>query len=249
MSANTENLKTPVLRFENAGFAYPGYSPVLSEFSASLYEGEIICIIGASGCGKSTMLSLAGGFLLPDSGLITDSRGTVSGPEPKRIMVFQDSAQLFPWLTVFANASFPDADPTHVSELLEMVDLADAAEKYPSQLSGGMKQRAVIARALAGRPEILLLDEPFTALDAPTRRGLQDMLLELNSELGVSMMFVTHDIREAVYLADRLLIMTPGGVKMMNIELERGAGKRDEFSNEFVAIEREVYGIISPDKS
>lgn len=233
-----------VLKFDNAEFGYPGFPPVLTDFSAELYAGEIVCVIGASGCGKSTMLNLAGGFLPPGSGSVTDKRGEVTAPSPERIMVFQDSAQLFPWLTVSANCAFSGASADQVENLLSMVGLADATEKYPTQLSGGMKQRAVIARALAGSPEILLLDEPFTALDAPTRRGLQDMLLELNRELAVSMLFVTHDIREAVYLADRIMVMTADGVEMIEIVLERGAGKRDEFSDDFVQVEREVYSAI-----
>ncbi|HAK47462.1 MAG TPA: sulfonate ABC transporter ATP-binding protein [Spirochaeta sp.] len=239
------NTKDAVLHFNDVSFGYPGYPPdILSGLTASLYSGEIVCVIGPSGCGKSTMLNLAGGFLKPSVGTLSDGRGEVNSPAPERIMVFQDSDQLFPWLTVAANAAFPDAPEKRVSQLLSMLGLSDAAELYPAQLSGGMKQRAVIARALAGSPEILLLDEPFTALDAPTRRGLQDTLLDLNAEFEVSMLFVTHDIREAVYLADRIMVMTSEGVDMLDIELERGAGMRDEFSDEFVAIEREIYARI-----
>ena len=162
-------------------------------------------------------------------------------------MVFQDSSQLFPWLTVRDNVLFPDRlAAERADRLLELVGLSDSAGLYPARLSGGMKQRAVIARALATRPEVLLLDEPFTALDAPTRRGLQDMLLALNEKIGTSMLFVTHDIREAVYLADRLLIMTGTGVRELGIGLERGPGRRDEFSDDFVKFEREVYAAIKP---
>jgi ABC-type nitrate/sulfonate/bicarbonate transport system ATPase subunit len=238
------SIKQAVLHLEDISFGYPGYPEVLSGLTTSLYTGEIVCVIGASGCGKSTMLNLAGGFLKPSSGILSDGRGEVSSPSAERVMVFQDSDQLFPWLTVRENAAFPNSPRDRVLQLLTMVGLSDAAELYPAQLSGGMKQRAVIARALAGSPEILLLDEPFTALDAPTRRGLQDTLLDLNAEFGVSMLFVTHDIREAVYLADRIMVMMPNEVKMIEIALPRGAGKRDEFSDDFVRIEREVYELI-----
>lgn len=238
-----------VLSFTDVDFSYPGYSKVITGLSAQLKMGEIVCVTGASGCGKSTLLNLAGGFLLPDSGSVTDTEGIVNGPKSNRIMVFQDSAQLFPWLTVRANVSFQYADDERADALLEMVGLSDAADQYPARLSGGMKQRAVIARALAGSPDILLLDEPFTALDAPTRRGLQDMLLELNVQLGVSMLFVTHDIREAVYLSDRIIIMKKNGTEVIPVTgrtgIKRGPGMRDEFSEDFVKIERELVSLIN----
>ena len=240
------NTGADVLSFRNVVFGYAGYAPVIEDFSASLREGEIVCVIGASGCGKTTLLNLAGGFLMPDCGEVYDRHGIVEAPSPSRVMVFQDSSQLFPWLTVMDNVLFPDRTASERAErLLRLVGLSNAAGFYPSCLSGGMKQRAVIARALAPAPEVLLLDEPFTALDAPTRRGLQDMLLELNEETGTSMLFVTHDIREAVYLSDRLLIMTESGVKKMEISLDRGPGRRDEFSDKFVQLERRVFSEIS----
>jgi len=252
------SLRETVLRFDGISFGYPGYPPVLENFSAELYQGEIVCIIGASGCGKTTLLNLAGGFLKADDGTVFDSGGAVENPHRDRIMVFQDSSQLFPWLTVRKNVMFPvsggilkktgnTADKTAL-RMLELVGLSDAADLYPARLSGGMKQRAVIARALSAGPELLLLDEPFTALDAPTRRGLQNLLIDINLELGVSMMFVTHDIREAVYIADRILIMTPGCVNELKLGpekgLERRGRKRDEFSDEFVAVEREIFAAI-----
>jgi len=242
-----------VLQFDNVSYGYPGFKPVIADFSASLSSGEIVCLIGSSGCGKTTLLNLAGGFLNPGQGRVLDKNNIAVSSSPERVMVFQDGAQLFPWLTAVGNVMFP-MKPLYcedravckkrADELLKLVGLPQAASLYPAQMSGGMKQRAVIARALASAPEILLLDEPFTALDAPTRRGLQNTLLELNAELKVSMLFVTHDIREAVYLADRLLIMGQDAVKEMPVGLERGTGARNEFSDEFVAIEREVYNLI-----
>jgi NitT/TauT family transport system ATP-binding protein len=237
-----------VLSLEHISYGYSGFPPVLDDVSVSLGANEILCIIGPSGCGKTTLLNIAGGFASPLSGQVVFHNKNNPQPDLKRIMVFQDSSQLFPWLSVRRNVRFPaiTGEKDSSGNLLEIVGLTAAADMYPSQLSGGMKQRAVIARAMTPRPEILLLDEPFTALDAPTRRGLQNMLLELKSELSVSMMFVTHDIREAVYLADRLLIMTSEGVDELDINL---SGERDEFSDEFVKIERKVYALISPDKS
>lgn len=237
-----------ILSLEHISFGYPDYPPVLSDVSADLGRNEILCLIGPSGCGKTSFLNIAGGFTPPDSGQVLFQNQINTAPGLERIMVFQDSSQLFPWLTVRQNVQFPSqrGDEDHSERLLELVGLTDAADMYPSQLSGGMKQRAAIARALTPNPEILLLDEPFTALDAPTRRGLQNMLLELKKQLGVSMLFVTHDIREAVYLADRLLIMTGGGTEEMVITL---SGERDEFSDDFVKIEREVYKSILPGKS
>ncbi len=241
-----------VLSFNNVSFAYPGYQPVLNNFSASLQHGEIVCVIGPSGCGKSTLLNLAGGFIFPGSGIIEDKYGVVSGPGKNRIMVFQNSDQLFPWLTTSANVKFPlkyrNSNVEDISiqteNLLELVGLSDDADLFPSQLSGGMKQRAVIARALSTRPDILLLDEPFTALDAPTRRSLQDLLVELNRGLDTSMLFVTHDITEAVYIADRLIILKNDEAVFMDIDIERISGRRDEYSDDFVSLERRLYGLL-----
>ncbi len=237
-----------MLGFKDLEFSYPGYEPVIKNLSAEIADAEIVCLIGPSGCGKTTVLNLAGGFIKPTSGEVYDSGGRIESPGPSRLMVFQDSAQLFPWLNVKSNAAFPNSDHGLVDKLLKMVGLSDSADKYPAKLSGGMKQRVVIARALAGLPQTLLLDEPFTALDAPTRRGLQDMLLELNRETSVSMLFVTHDIREAVYLADRILVMRNQGVETIDVSgipaLRRCNGRRNEFSSEFVRLEREVYGLL-----
>ncbi|MBI9109394.1 MAG: ABC transporter ATP-binding protein [Spirochaetales bacterium] len=237
-----------VISLEHIRFGYPGFPPVLSDVSVRLGKDEILCIIGPSGCGKTSLLNIAGGFTPPEGGRLVFQEMINPQPGRKRIMVFQDSHQLFPWLTVRRNVAFPSlpGEEDSSDRLLRLVGLSESAEMYPSQLSGGMKQRAVIARAMTPRPEILLLDEPFTALDAPTRRELQNMLLDLRLEFSVSMMFVTHDIREAVYLADRLLIMTPGGTREMAISLSR---ERDEFSDEFVKIEREVYKLISAGRS
>ena len=255
---NDVNRGDKLLELDDISFGYPGGELILSGLTTSLSSSEIVCVIGQSGCGKTTLLNIAGGFILPSSGTVRFNGADNHPPDIKRVMVFQDGNQLFPWLRTEGNVMFPmsfaeggnkmssDERRESAGRLLSLVGLSDAADFYPATLSGGMKQRAVIARALATRPELLLLDEPFTALDAPTRRSLQNMLLELRDELGVSMLFVTHDIREAVYLSDRLLIMTPGGTISMQVDLCK---ERDEFSDEFVKVEREVYRLISPDKS
>lgn len=256
--------KNIILEFENISYAYPGYPPVLEGFSAALQDGEIVCMIGASGCGKTTLLNIAGGFILPDSGRVIDCGLDVSRPELKRIMVFQDSSQLFPWLTVKDNIIFPLKKHKHKRQLfcgggasdsdynedecalrlLKLVGLEAAGSLYPSQLSGGMKQRAVIARALSVQPEMLLLDEPFTALDAPTRKSLQELLIDLNKKLEISMLFVTHDITEAIYMSDRLIIMKDRRSRIIDIDIEQSEGRRDVYSSDFVNLERRVYEIL-----
>ena len=232
-----------LLRLEEISYAYPGGEPVLEDISISVAEGEIVCIIGSSGCGKTTLLNIAGGFISPGSGRVLFRGGPAPAPDPGRIMVFQDSDQLFPWLTVEKNVMFPapglGADAA--GRLLRLAGLPGASGLYPRRLSGGMKQRAVIARAMAPEPDVLLLDEPFTALDAPTRRGLQDMLRGLRRELGIAMVFVTHDIREAVYLSDRILVLSKSDVAEVENDLPED---RDEFSDDFVGLERRVYDLI-----
>ena len=247
--------KEAVLKFVDVSFSYPGYQPVLEDFSAELNHGDVVCVIGASGCGKTTLLNLAGGFLMPTGGCVYDTHGEVQKPDKNRVMVFQHTTQLFPWLTAAGNIKFPLSHGSKksgsvnrtVEELLEAVGLSDAAGLYPSQMSGGMQQRAVIARALSTKPDMLLLDEPFTALDAPTRRSLQQLLVDLNSRMNISMMFVTHDISEAVYIADKLIIMKKEGPVFLDVDIKRRLGKRDEYSDEFVRLGRKVYNLIEPD--
>ena len=180
-------------------------------------KGEFVCLIGASGCGKSTLLRIVAGFEEPTRGKALMWSTPIIGPGPERGMVFQDYG-LFPWLTVRGNIGFgpaargrPAAEVHDtVERFITLVGLQRFADAYPHQLSGGMKQRVAIARVLANDAEIVLMDEPFGALDAMTRERLQDELLEIWQRTGLTVLFVTHSIEEAIFLADRIVVMSPG---------------------------------------
>ncbi|MCG2583414.1 ABC transporter ATP-binding protein [Massilia sp. TS11] len=236
----------------NKVFATPGGPVVaLKDIELSIPQGQFVCLLGPSGCGKSTLLNAIAGFSLPSSGSIVADGQPVSGPGPERGMVFQEYA-LFPWMTVEDNIGFgldikglPRAQITaRVQELMAMLHLADFAKRYPKDLSGGMRQRVAIARVLALDSPIMLMDEPFGALDALTRRNLQDELLRLWAELKKTIIFVTHSIEEAIYLADRIIVMTyrPGTIKRdMMISLPR---LRDPAAPEFNALKRELGQLV-----
>ena len=192
----------------------------LEDIDLHVTDGEFICLIGHSGCGKSTLLSLLAGLAMPDAGTVEVDGIRVTGPSTSRAMVFQHYS-LFPWMKVVKNVAFSirhagqkmgrDEACARALEYLKEVGMADAANKYPFQLSGGMQQRVAIARALAMESDILLLDEPFGALDARNRQELQELLLDLwhNAEHRRSVVFVTHDLSEALLLADRIVFMVP----------------------------------------
>jgi len=179
-------------------------------------EKEFVCLIGASGCGKSTLLRIIAGFETPTEGVVQVTGRTVTGPGPDRGMVFQDYG-LFPWLSVRGNIGFgpaargrPRAEiAATVDRYLDIVGLRRFADAFPHQLSGGMKQRVAIARVLANDARVVLMDEPFGALDAMTRERLQDELLDLWQRTGLTVIFVTHSIEEAIFLADRVVVMSP----------------------------------------
>jgi len=192
---------------------------VLDGVNLNVYEGEFICVIGHSGCGKSTMLNMVSGFAHPTSGDVLVDGSPVTKPGPDRMVVFQNYA-LLPWRTAFENVYLavnavhpnkPEAEKRAiVREHLAMVGLAEAADKKPPQLSGGMKQRVSIARALAIRPKVMILDEPFGALDAITKEELQEELLKIWNDHKCTVLMITHDIDEALFLSDRLVMMTNG---------------------------------------
>jgi NitT/TauT family transport system ATP-binding protein len=188
-------------------------TPVLRDVNLDVAEGEFLCIVGPSGCGKSTLLSAIGGFLSPTGGEIRIDGETVRGPDPRRIFVFQERG-VFPWLTVEGNIEFglfklsrPER-AGRVAQYIKMVGLVGFEKAYPSELSGGMKQRLEVARALAVNPDMLLLDEPFGALDSITRLVMRGELLRIWREERNTVVFVTHDIDEAVQLADRVAVMS-----------------------------------------
>ncbi len=187
---------------------------VLSQIDADVQRGEFVCIVGPSGCGKSTLLNIVGGFIPPSSGTVMVEGETVRGPDRRRIFVFQENG-VFPWLTVRENIAFGLRGKTAkeraetVAHYVEMVGLAGFEHAYPRELSGGMRQRVEIARALAADPHIIYMDEPFGALDFITRLKMRADLVRIWQSEKKTILFVTHDIEEAVQLADRVLIMSP----------------------------------------
>ncbi|MBD1805451.1 ATP-binding cassette domain-containing protein [Microcoleus sp. FACHB-SPT15] len=212
----------PFLVIEDVAKVYPtpnGPYTVLTGVNLTVKEGEFVCLIGHSGCGKSTLLNMVAGFSQPSHGNVLLKNQRVTEPGPDRMMVFQNYA-LLPWLSAFENvylgvdSVYPNKTQAEkraiAREHLEMVGLTEAMDKKPSQLSGGMKQRVAIARALSIRPEILILDEPFGALDAITKEELQEELLKIWRDHQVTVLMITHDIDEALFLADRLVMMTNG---------------------------------------
>lgn len=211
------------LKQVSKGFSHNGASvEVLKGLDLSIEEGEFVCLVGPSGCGKSTLIHLIAGLERPSAGKVLINGVPVTGPGQERVVVFQEAA-LFPWLSVRANVEFglkmlgiaAAQRRTRAAEYLRMVHLSRFAEAFPHQLSGGMKQRVALARALAMDPKILLMDEPFGALDAQTRRLLQEELMQVWMRTHKTIFFVTHNVREATVLGDKVLEMTarPGQIK------------------------------------
>jgi NitT/TauT family transport system ATP-binding protein len=188
----------------------------LRDVSLTVDQGEFVCLIGPSGCGKTTLMQLIAGFIKPTRGKVNFAGEPVRGPDPKRGVVFQEYA-LFAWMTARQNVEFGlrvrgwpvKLRATRALAALGRVGLADAADKYPHELSGGMRQRVAVARALLVEPAVLLMDEPFAAVDAITRHSLQEDLLRLWRDSGLSVIFVTHNIDEAAFLAQRVVVMSP----------------------------------------
>jgi NitT/TauT family transport system ATP-binding protein len=228
----------------------------LQNIDVTIEDGQFVSLLGPSGCGKSTLLKIIAGLIPASSGQIVIDGRPVTGPGPDRAVVFQDYA-LFPWMTVRDNVEFgleargiKAAERRRISEeLLGVVGLRDFAAKYPHHLSGGMRQRVSIARALAVDPSILLMDEPFGALDAQTRQTLQDELLRIWREYRKTVVFVTHSIEEAIYLSDQVVVMTarPGRIKaVVTIDNPRPRDLASAAMNERL---REVRAIISEEIS
>lgn len=201
----------------------------VSDVSLTVEQGEFVAIVGPSGCGKTTILNMVAGFLPPTSGEIILNDRPVKGPGPERGVVFQSFA-LFPWKTVLENVAFgprmrglPQAECEKTArEYLALAGLADAAERYPNELSGGMQQRVGVVRALANNPEVLLMDEPFASVDAQTRMTLQEELTRIWQERRPTIIFITHDVGEAVFLANRVVVLSKGAVlKELEVPLPR----------------------------
>ena len=219
----------------------------VDKFSLEVQNGEFVCILGPSGCGKTTILRLVAGLETPTSGSMEINGKEIRGPGSDRGMVFQEFG-LFPWRTVRKNVEFgleirklPESERTAISQkFIDLVGLTGFENSHPNALSGGMKQRVGIARALANDPAVLLMDEPFGALDAQTRNQMQMELLRIRKETRKTVLFVTHSVDEAVFLADRIVVMTsrPGSIKdMWEIDLPR---PRDRASSDFIALRRDI---------
>ena len=219
LSPQKENTMQGFLKIEGLSKAYVAAKPVFADVSFTIDKGEFVCIIGHSGCGKTTVLNVLAGLDTATSGICFMDNREISGPSLERGVVFQSHA-LMPWLTVRKNIAFavvsrwPEWSAaqvnTHVEKFVAMVGLSPAIDKKPSQLSGGMKQRVGIARAFAIQPKMLLLDEPFGALDALTRGTIQDELMTIVRDTQQTVFMITHDVDEAILLADRIILMTNG---------------------------------------
>jgi ABC-type nitrate/sulfonate/bicarbonate transport system ATPase subunit len=226
----------------------------LSNLNIEIHAGEFVCLIGPSGCGKSTFLRLIGGLISPTTGEIKLDDTAIRNPGHERGMVSQDPT-LFPWLTVYENVAYGlkirhifKENKKEVNKFIKLVGLEGFEKSFPHQLSGGMAQRVSLARALVNNPKVLLLDEPFGALDAFTRMNMQDEILKLWKERGTTMVMVTHDVDEAIYLSDRILVMTPRPAKIEQvIDVEIGRGEyygRQRDNAEFLRLRSKILQIL-----
>jgi len=228
----------------------------LQDINFQVHRREFVCVLGPSGCGKSTLIRLLAGLDQPTSGRILLDGKEVSGPGPDRGMVFQGYT-LFPWRTVTANVMFglqmrgmdDNQAQREARQWIDLVGLGHCQDSYPIQLSGGMKQRVAIARALANNPRILLMDEPFGALDAQTRAQMQHHLLQIWKNVDVTILFITHDLDEAIYLADRILVLKahPGRVhELIEVPVPRPRSPGQFNTPEFLATKQRLEALIHP---
>jgi sulfonate transport system ATP-binding protein len=238
-----------MLLVETVDKVYPNRVKALDKVSLSVKAGEIVAVVGGSGCGKSTLLRLIAGLDRPTQGRIRLDNETIEAPHPGVGLVFQEP-RLLPWLTVAQNIGFGLSDRTQeerenlVNEVLRRVGLVDCANNWPRELSGGQAQRVAIARALAPRPKVLLLDEPFSALDAFTRASLQEHVLDLWEAFRPTLLLVTHDVEEAAFLADRVLVMRPRPGRFV-AEIDLGLARpRERYGTEVESSKRRILGAL-----
>ncbi|KQV79661.1 sulfonate ABC transporter ATP-binding protein [Massilia sp. Root351] len=228
----------------------------VQDITLDVAPGEFVCLLGPSGCGKSTLLGALAGHLQPSHGSITVDGQDVQGPHPERGLVFQQHT-LFPWKKVLQNVAFglkmkgvPRAERhARALELIELVGLSGFEHHYPSQLSGGMRQRVEIARVLINHPRVMLMDEPFGALDAQTRLMMQELLLDVWARIKTTIVFITHDIDEALFLADRILVMSPRPgriIEELRLDFERPRGPELVTSPEFTRLKRHCLALLHP---
>jgi NitT/TauT family transport system ATP-binding protein len=250
-----------MLQVENLAKAY-GDNPAIADVGFEVSEREFVCVVGPSGCGKTTLLKCMSGLLAPSAGRVLLHDRPVTEPPEEMALVFQEySRSLLPWMSVRSNVALPlrhkkldKAERTRlVEEAVEAVGLTRNLDRYPWQLSGGMQQRVAIARALAYQPQILLMDEPFASVDAQTRADLEDLILEVRDRYDVTIVFVTHDIDESVYLSDRIVVLTPSPTtvkEILRVDLPR---PRDQVETkevpEFAHLRAHVYRLIKREEA
>lgn len=257
--------ESPVLSVENLGKVYTSGSTqfeAIKDVNFTLKRGELVCVVGPSGAGKTTMLRCIAGLSEPSRGKVVLEGEIVKGPPSNLAVVFQEYGRsLFPWMTVAANIELPLKEkgvPSSrraqlVQNAIDAVSLSGFESSYPWQLSGGMQQRVAIARAVAFEPHILLMDEPFAAVDAQTRAELEDLILALWRELDITVLFITHDIDESVYLAERILVLSSAPteiLKEVQIELPSPRSQLETRSaQEFALYRKQVYELIQQAKA
>jgi len=245
-----------ILSLEKVRVAF-GDRPVLSDISFEVASGEFLCVVGPSGCGKTTLIRLLAGLLAPTAGAIAFGGRPLAGTSRDRAIIFQDySKALLPWRTVSGNIALAleaggVAEPERsrrVDALLAKMQLSPAAAQYPGQLSGGMQQRVQIARCLAQQPKLLLMDEPFGALDAITRQTLQDEIARLAAEERTTVVFITHDLEEAIYLGDRVIVLqsNPGRIaEMIEVDIPRPRNQLDTREDRrFLEHRHRLFGLL-----
>ena len=248
----------PTLRFDRVGLQYDS-KPILDNISFAVEKGEFISVLGPSGCGKTTMLNIAAGFLEPSSGVALLNDRQIAGPGPERGVVFQSYA-LFDWMTVAENIVFsltcagrPEAEKRETAKrMAELVGLSGSESSYPYQLSGGMRQRCGLARVLAANPSVMLMDEPFAAVDVQTRETLQEEILRIRDQTQCTILFITHSIDEAVFLSDRIFLMRKGRLGHFDEFKIDLPAPRESAENRlhpaFIAAREEIYRVMREDR-
>jgi NitT/TauT family transport system ATP-binding protein len=257
--ASSESNSKPILRFDSVGLEYDGRT-VLQDLSFTVNRGEVITILGPSGCGKTTMLNIIAGFLQASNGAALVNDREIAGPGPDRGVVFQSYA-LFDWMSVEDNIAFSlrcagkdrAEQLTAAKETAALVGLQGFEKSFPYQLSGGMRQRCGLARVLAAHPSVMLMDEPFAAVDVQTRETLQEEILRINAQTGCTIIFITHSIDEAVYLADRVFLMRKGRLGAfdefkVDLPHPRGAAE-NRLHPHFLAVREQIYRTMRADAS
>jgi NitT/TauT family transport system ATP-binding protein len=258
MTAFPSNTR-PILRFDRVGLEYDG-RVVLQDLNFSINRGQVITILGPSGCGKTTMLNIIAGFLQASSGVALVNDREIAGPGPDRGVVFQSYA-LFDWMSVEDNIAFSlrcagkdrAEQLTAAKEMAALVGLQGFEKSFPYQLSGGMRQRCGLARVLAAHPSVMLMDEPFAAVDVQTRETLQEEILRINAQTGCTIIFITHSIDEAVFLADRVFLMRRGRLGAFDeftVELPQPRGMAENrLHPQFLATREQIYRTMRADAS